>query len=105
MEREYGLGRKRTDLLVLWPVMEDEGQKLQGGGQVQRGVIELKVLYKTLEATLAEGLAQTWEYADRCGAEEAHLIIFDRRPERAWEEKIFRREETHEGRVITVWGM
>ncbi len=112
VEREYGLGRKRTDLLVIWPVegegrgTKDEARKLQaGGGQVQRGVIELKVLYKTLEATLAEGLAQTWEYADRCGAEEAHLIIFDRRPDRAWDEKIFRREEMYEGRGITVWGM
>lgn len=96
VEREYGLGRKRTDLLVLWPV---------GAGQVQRAVIELKLLVKTLEATLAEGLAQTWDYADRCNAEESHLIIFDRRPAKSWEEKIFRRTEVYEGRTITVWGM
>jgi hypothetical protein len=98
VEREYGLGRKRTDLLVLWPLDKDKRQ-------VQRSVIELKVLYKGLEATLAEGVAQTWEYADRCGAEEAHLVIFDRRPGKPWEEKIFRREESFHGRPITVWGM
>jgi len=72
---------------------------------VQRGVIELKVLYKSLEATLAEGVAQTWEYGDRCGAEEAHLVIFDRTPGKPWEEKIFRREPSLQERLITVWGM
>lgn len=95
VEREYGLGRGRTDLLVVW--------NYPGG--VQRGVIELKVLRKSLDATLAEGLAQTWAYADRCAADEAHLIIFDRRPGRTWEEKIWTRAEQHNGLAISVWGM
>lgn len=99
VEREYGLGRRRTDLLILWPV------KTGDATVVQRAVIELKLLHKSLEATLAEGLAQTWEYADRCGAEEAHLVIFDRRPGIPWEEKIFCRQETYRHRPITVWGM
>ncbi|MCS7040511.1 MAG: hypothetical protein NZP34_12965, partial [Caldilineales bacterium] len=99
VEREYGLGRRRTDLLILWPV------KTGTATTVQRAVIELKLLHKSLEATIAEGLAQTWEYADRCGAEEAHLVIFDRRPGIPWEEKIFRRQETYRHRPITVWGM
>ena len=98
VEREYGLGRKRTDLLVLWPLDDDKRQ-------VQRAVIEMKVLHKSLEATLAEGLAQTWEYADRSGAEEAHLVIFDRTPTKPWEERIFRRDESCQGRPIIVWGM
>ena len=98
VEREYGLGRKRTDLLVLWPLGDDMRQ-------AQRGVIELKVLYKSLAATLAEGVAQTWAYADRCGAQEAHLVIFDRTPGKPWEEKIFRREEVFQDRLIAVWGM
>jgi hypothetical protein len=37
VEREYGLGRGRTDLLVIWPYP----------GGVQRAVIELKVLHKS----------------------------------------------------------
>jgi len=98
VEREYGLGRKRTDLLVLWPLGDDMRQ-------AQRGVIELKVLYKSLAATLAEGVAQTWAYADRCGAQEAHLVIFDRTPGKPWEEKIFHREQLFQERLITVWGM
>jgi len=95
VEREYGLGRKRTDLLVIWPYP----------GGVQRGVIELKVLSRSLEKTLAEGLAQTWEYADRCAAQESHLIIFDRRPGRTWKERIWQRQEQYNGLPITVWGM
>jgi hypothetical protein len=63
------------------------------------------MLHKSLEATLAEGLAQTWEYADRCGADEAHLVIFDRRAGRTWEERIWQRAEQHAGLAITVWGM
>ncbi|MEW5986025.1 MAG: ATP-binding protein [Chloroflexota bacterium] len=94
IEREYALGRRRTDLLLIWPY----------AGGTQTTVIELKILYKSLEETLQEGLTQTYEYMDHCQAAEGHLIIFDRRPGRAWEEKIFRREETYQGQVITVWG-
>ena len=97
VEREYGLGRMRTDLLVVWP--------LPDGRKQQRAVIELKILYGSLERTLADGLQQTWEYLDRCGAQEAHLVIFDRRPERTWEEKLFQRTETVHGVALGVWGM
>ncbi|MEW6221526.1 MAG: AAA family ATPase [Thermodesulfobacteriota bacterium] len=95
IDREYGLGRMRTDLLLAWP--HPVG--------VQKVVIELKVLHKGLAATVQAGLAQTWEYADRCGAGEAHLVIFDRTPDKPWEEKCFRREEECRGRRITVWGL
>jgi hypothetical protein len=95
VEREYGLGRKRTDLLVIWPYRSG----------IQNVVVELKILYASLERTLTDGLKQTWEYMDRCGTPEGHLVIFDRSPDRSWEEKLFRREETYQGRTITVWGM
>ncbi len=102
IEREYGLGRKRTDLLLLWPYSSSSAGPKEG---VQRVVMELKVLSKTLKKTLSEGLPQTWEYMDKCGTGEGHLIIFDRRKKRTWEEKIFQREETYEGHPISVWGM
>jgi hypothetical protein len=95
IEREYGLGRLRTDLLVVW---------FHPAG-TQRVVIELKLLHKSLEQTVAQGVQQTWEYLDRCGAEEGHLLIFDRTPGKAWEDKLFRRQETVRGQVIQVWGM
>ncbi|MBS3778758.1 MAG: AAA-like domain-containing protein [Desulfovermiculus sp.] len=50
-------------------------------------------------------LKQTWEYMDRCGSKEGHLIIFDRRDGESWEEKIFRREEIFQETEIIVWGM
>ena len=99
VEREYGLGHMRTDLLVIWSVPSGEGEA------TQRVVIELKLLYQSLEATLAAGLAQTWKYMDRCGAEAGHLVIFDRTPAKPWDDKIFRREESYRGSPITVWGM
>jgi hypothetical protein len=94
-DREYGLGRRRTDLSVVWSYP----------GGVQRGVIELKIRYHSLEQTLAAGLEQTWRYADAMGAEETHLVIFDRRPKVAWSKKIWQRSEQHAGMAITVWGM
>jgi type II secretory pathway predicted ATPase ExeA len=109
VEREYGLGRQRTDLLVLWPFGVGEGSPQAEipypKSKIQRVVIELKLLRGSLEKTLSEGLEQTWGYADRCGAEEAHLVIFDRRAERTWEEKIFCRQESWRGLPVTVWGM
>mgnify|MGYP007094565916 CR=1 FL=1 len=98
VEREYGLGRRRTDLLILWPLPTTPPA-------FQRAVIELKLLSRSREATIAEGLAQTRDYADRCGADETHLVIFDRRPGVPWDEKIFCRQETFRNRPITVWGM
>jgi len=95
IEREYGLGRKRTDLLVTW-----KGEK-----GVQKVVVELKILRKSLDRTIFEGLEQTAEYMDKCGSDEGHLVVFDRRPHRSWAEKIFRREEKRGGRIIAVWGM
>ncbi len=96
IEREYGLGRGRTDLLVLWPHVTG----------TQRIVIELKILRSSKEKTLEQGLAQTLEYLDRSGgAAEAHLVIFDREAKKPWEEKIYRRVEERGGRSVVVWGM
>ena len=95
MEREYGLGRMRTDLFVIW--------RYDGG--IQKVVIELKILHKSLERTVAEGLEQTSAYMDRCYADEGHLVIFNRAKDTTWEEKIFQRREAFGGREIKVWGM
>lgn len=95
IEREYGLGRKRTDLLVLWNVPT----------AVQRIVLELKLGSANGEALLERGLAQTAEYMDKCGAAEGHLVCFDRSANRTWEEKIFTRTARHAGHTIHVWGV
>ncbi len=96
IEREYALGRGRTDLLIVWP---------QSGGE-RRFVVECKVRRGDLERTIAEGVAQTRVYLDRCGAEAGHLVVFDRSRERTWEQKIFRREvPPGVDAPVTVWGM
>ena len=96
IEREYGLGRGRTDLLIVWPQ----------GEQTRRFVVECKVLHKSLAQTVAEGVEQTAGYVDRCGAEAGHLVIFDRRTDRRWADKVFHDRRTADsGVTIDIWGM
>ena len=75
------------------------------GGRERRFVVECKVRRGELDRTVAAGVQQTRAYVDRCGAEAGHLIVFDRAPERSWEEKIFRRAPPADGVPVTVWGM
>ena len=107
IEREYGLGRMRTDLLLVWPVGSGAGGPARAGAgrETQKVVIECKVLRRSLERTLREGLDQIRAYMDRSGAAEGHLVIFDRTEGRSWEEKIYRRAEAEGGAPVTVWGM
>ena len=99
ISREYALGRKRTDLLIEWPVSE------QGFyGEVQRIVIELKILYDALDTTIEKGLVQTAQYADSVGAEQAHLVIFNRNDNVAWDDRIWSQSHSEQSRQITVWG-
>ena len=111
VEREYGLGRMRVDLLVVWPVRGGRGVDGDEGGAgrtpafARKVVIECKVVHGSLARTIERGLEQTREYMDRRGVEEGHLVVFDRTPGRSWEEKVFRREEVEDGAPVTVWGI
>ncbi len=87
--REYALGRKRVDLLVIW--------------QKQCFVIELKI--KHGEDTLAKGLEQTANYIDTAAATEGHLILFDRDHTKSWDEKISSEIITFNAKQIHVWTM
>ena len=98
VEREYGLGRMRTDLLIVWPAGAPPAR-------TRRMVIECKLLRGSRERTIREGLRQTRSYLDRCAAAEGHLVIFDRTPGKEWREKLFRNQEAGRGAPITVWGM
>lgn len=101
IDREYGLGRGRTDLLITKPLTD------QYGGPFQRIVLELKIFRSNMDATIEKGLQQTAEYMDKCGGtiNEGHFILFDRRPNRTWDEKIWHRTAEYDGRKIEVWGM
>ena len=78
IEREYGLGRGATDLLVLWPREAGQPSELW-----ERFVVECKVLRdsdrKSLAWTVERGVEQTLGYMAKCGAEEGHLVVIDRR--------------------------
>ena len=74
VDREYGIGRGRIDLLV---------RKPYGDGCLQREAVELKVWQPRKADPLAQGLAQLDGYLDRLGLDTGTLIIFDRRPDAA----------------------
>jgi hypothetical protein len=93
--REYGLGRKRTDLLIQWP-QQNPSQEI---------VIELKLRYGNTDRAIEKGLPQTWDYMQKCGATEGHLMIFDRRKTVDWDTRIFQLKESYKGRDIWVWGV
>ena len=59
-----------------------------------------------LQRTIAEGVAQTAGYLDRCGAQAGHLVIFDRDEGRSWDQKVFHDQRQAPGGVrIDIWGM
>ena len=98
IEREYGLGRGRVDLLIAWPQ----------GERVREYVVECKVVLDKdgWEGTVTEGVEQTAGYMARRKAEAGHLVVIGRREGRSWEEKVFRRQRrSKDGVPVEVWGM
>ena len=97
IEREYALGSRRVDLLVVWP---------GGRGRSGRFVVECKLLRdgRSRARTVERGLEQTAAYMDLCDADAGHLVVFDMREGRTWAEKVYREERDRNGTPITVWG-
>ena len=106
IEREYGLGRGRVDLLIVWP--QSLPLEESGGVRVREYVVECKVVRvgDGLESTVRDGVEQTAGYMVRCAAEAGHLVVIDQREDRSWEEKVFHRRRHSEGGVpVDIWGM
>ena len=101
IEREYGLGRERTDLLVLWPREAGQPSDLW-----ERFVIECKVLRdsdkKSLASTVEKGVEQTLGYMEKCGANEGHLVVMDRRSEKRRQGDDAKAQQDDDGGV-RVW--
>jgi hypothetical protein len=57
-----------------------------------------------LDKTIQKGLEQTLEYSDNVGADESHLIIFNRNKGMKWDDKIWYKEMSFEERRVLVWG-
>src|SRR6056297_3472840 len=114
IDREYGLGRKRTDLYIRWPIIKDRFAikdkaypfpLTYNPDDLQGIVIELKLKHNyTIETVMDEGLKQTSAYVNKTGAKEAYLIIFDQENPN-WDEKVFTEKREYNGLAITVFGM
>jgi hypothetical protein len=63
------------------------------------------IQYGKREATIQRGTEQVLKYADRCGADEIYLVIFDRTKEKSWDDKIFTYTIEEDGKLITIFGM
>jgi hypothetical protein len=74
VEREYGIGRGRIDLLVRWPYADRSGTR-----QWQREAVELKVWRDREPDPLPRGLTQLDAYLDSLDLDTGTLVIFDRR--------------------------
>ncbi len=84
--REYGVGMKRMDLFL----------EYQGSSYA----LELKIDKGSKSKT--DGLVQLRTYVDIQGADEGHLILFNRDPTVSWEEKIYHEIVSNK---IYIWGM
>ena len=65
--------------------------------------IELKIRYDN--DTYQEGLTQLAGYMDTLGEKQGWLCIFDRSPEKSWDDKIYRKTESGGGKTIFVYGL
>jgi hypothetical protein len=99
LDREYGVGRGRIDLLVRWPYTDDTGHE-----QVQREALELKVWTEKKPDPRDKGLEQLDAYLDRLGLDHGVLVIFDRRKNAPpWAERsAFEQAATPAGRPVTI---
>jgi hypothetical protein len=99
IDREYGLGRGRIDLLIRWPFSDASGAR-----QWQHEAVELKVWRDKKADPRERGLAQLDEYLDQLGLDHGVLVLFDRRtdaPPHA-ERSAFEQATTPTGRTVTI---
>lgn len=87
VHREYALGRGRVDLLIEF--------------RLKKIVVEIKLLRSS--KTLEQGLTQTAKYMRQSHASEGHLVIFDRSPEKTWDEKISHQTRKAGNQTVHVW--
>jgi len=76
IDREYGVGRGRIDVLVRWPVPNSKTTR-----DWQREAFELKVWRDGRPDPLKDGLHQLERYLDGLNLKQGTLVIFDRRKE------------------------
>lgn len=96
---EYGMARKRLDILIRKPYTDADGRPA-----LQREAVELKVWRDRRADPIDEALDQMDDYLDRLGLDTGTIMIFDRRATAAplTERGVFSNEVTAEGRSIRL---
>ncbi|GAA2108485.1 AAA family ATPase [Streptomyces synnematoformans] len=99
IDREYGVGRRRVDLLIRQPYTAADNAR-----SVQREALELKVWREGRPDPLTEGLSQLDDYLDRMELSTGTLVVFDTRPQAALvhERTAFSQQRTPSGRTVTL---
>lgn len=99
IDREYGVGRRRVDLLIRQPYTAADNAR-----SVQREALELKVWRQGRPDPLTEGLSQLDDYLDRMELPTGTLVVFDTRPRAApvHERTAFSQQRTPSGRTVTL---
>ena len=92
VHREFAAGRGAMDLLIEYGP--------------DRFAIEIKRVRTrdSLETVIDRGVIQLGRYLDTVGLDHGWLVVFDVRPDRSWEERLWEREAEFEGKRITVIG-
>lgn len=99
INREYGLSRKRTDLMLKWQY------EFNDQFYIQNIIMELKVIHKQLSynKVLNEALAQTAIYAKTWGVKDAHILIFDRDKSQNWSADETNEIIEYDGIKLEIW--
>jgi hypothetical protein len=96
IDREYGVGKKRIDLLVRFPYQKN-GVRVE-----QRRAIEIKVWRKGEINPLEKGLTQLGDYLKSLGMNRGTLVIFDARAKLAQHKVRYEDTVTKKGRNVRV---
>ena len=93
IHREFAAGRGAMDLLVEYGP--------------DRFALEIKRVRTrdALETIVERGVAQLGRYLDTVGLDHGWLVVFDQRPDRSWDERLWTREEVSpNGKRVVVLG-
>jgi Holliday junction resolvase len=86
--RDMASGNGRLDLMMIY-----NGRKYP---------IELKIRYG--KKYVEDGLGQTAGYMDLHCCNEGWMVVFDRRSTVTWEDKLYTKKETVDGKTVTIVG-